>query len=122
MSLTSDAGAFTSLIREDVGVAAVLVAPAQVGVQGPGLDDVVGMVGVGQRELSQRSEVGCDGVGPGRVGWGEAQLDLVPVSPVSSSACTRRAMTGTVLPPAEASSIIARLNRTELVLPRRTIC
>jgi hypothetical protein len=31
-------------------------------------------------------------------------------------------MAGTVLPPAEASSIIARRNRTELVLPRRTTC
>ena len=35
---------------------------------------------------------------------------------------TSRAMTGTVLPPTEASSIIARRNRTELVLPLRTIC
>jgi hypothetical protein len=35
---------------------------------------------------------------------------------------TGRAMTGTVLPPTEASSIIAGLNRTELVLPLRTIC
>ena len=32
------------------------------------------------------------------------------------------AITGTRLPPAEASSIIARRYRTELVLPRRTIC
>lgn len=30
-------------------------------------------------------------------------------------------MTGTVFPPAEASNIIARRNRTELVLPRRTM-
>ncbi|MFF5447521.1 hypothetical protein [Streptomyces sp. NPDC012888] len=41
---------------------------------------------------------------------------------MSSSAWTSRAITGTVLPPAEASSIIARRNRTELVLPRRMIC
>ncbi len=41
---------------------------------------------------------------------------------VSSSAWTRRAMTGTVLPPAEASRTIAPRYRTELVLPRRTIC
>lgn len=40
---------------------------------------------------------------------------------VSSSACTRRAITGTVFPPAEASNIIALRNRTVLVLPRRTI-
>jgi hypothetical protein len=31
-------------------------------------------------------------------------------------------MAGIVLPPAEASSIIARRNRTELVLSRRTTC
>lgn len=31
------------------------------------------------------------------------------------------AITGTVFPPAEASTIIARRNRTVLVLPRRTI-
>ncbi len=37
---------------------------------------------------------------------------------VSSSAWTARAMTGTVLPRAEASSIIGRRNRTELLLPR----
>lgn len=36
--------------------------------------------------------------------------------------CTNCAITGTRLPPAEASSIIARRYRTELVLPRRTIC
>jgi hypothetical protein len=40
---------------------------------------------------------------------------------VPSSACTSFAITGTRFPPAEASSIIARRNRTELVLPRRTI-
>ncbi|WP_452176594.1 transposase [Kitasatospora saccharophila] len=41
---------------------------------------------------------------------------------MSSSACTSSAITGTRFPPAEASSIVARRNRTELVLPRRTIC
>jgi hypothetical protein len=41
---------------------------------------------------------------------------------VSSSAWTNSAITGTRFPPAEASSIIARRYRTELVLPRRTIC
>lgn len=40
---------------------------------------------------------------------------------VSSSAWTSCAITGTGLPPDDASSIIARRNRTELVLPRRTI-
>ncbi|GGS32380.1 hypothetical protein GCM10010269_83220 [Streptomyces humidus] len=41
---------------------------------------------------------------------------------MSSSACSSLAITGIRLPPAEASSIIARGYRTELVLPRRTIC
>jgi hypothetical protein len=40
---------------------------------------------------------------------------------VSSLACTSLATAGTVFPPAEASSIIARRYRTTLVLPRRTI-
>jgi hypothetical protein len=40
----------------------------------------------------------------------------------SSSAWTSRAMDGTVWSPVEASSIIARRSRTELVLPRRTTC
>jgi hypothetical protein len=58
-------------------VAGVGVAPAQVGMQGPGLHGVVGVVGVGDGELPQWSEVGFDRVGPGRVGRGEAQFDLV---------------------------------------------
>jgi hypothetical protein len=36
---------------EDVGVASILVAPAQVGVQSPGLDGLVAVVGVGDGEL-----------------------------------------------------------------------
>lgn len=36
------------------------VAPAQVGVQGAGLDGVVGVVGVREGELAQGSEVGLD--------------------------------------------------------------
>ena len=56
--LAADAGAFAALGGEDVGVAGVGVAPAQVGVQGPGLDGVVGVVGVGQGELPKGSEVG----------------------------------------------------------------
>jgi hypothetical protein len=47
-------GAFTSLGGEDVGMAGVLVAPAQVGVQDSGLDGVVGVVRVGEGELPQR--------------------------------------------------------------------
>ena len=75
--LAADAGAFSALGSEHVGVAGVSVAPAQVGVQGPGLHGVVGVVGVGHGELPQRSEGRLDGVGPRGVGRGEKQLDLV---------------------------------------------
>jgi integrase-like protein len=51
--LAADTGAFAALGCQDLGVAGVGVAPAQVGVQGPGLNGVVGVVGVGQRELPQ---------------------------------------------------------------------
>ncbi len=57
------------------------VAPMQVGVQGPGLHGVVGVVGVGDGELPQRSEVGLDRVRPPGVGRGEAQLDAVLLRP-----------------------------------------
>src|SRR6266550_6632597 len=40
----------------------------------------------------------------------------------SSSACTSRAIAGTVLPPAEASTTIARRSRIGEPVPRRTIC
>jgi hypothetical protein len=40
--LAADAGAFLALSGEDVGVAGVGVAPAQVAVEGPGLHGVVG--------------------------------------------------------------------------------
>ena len=49
--LASDAGTFFAFGGQDVAVACVGVAPAQVGVQGPGLHGVVGVVGVGDGEL-----------------------------------------------------------------------
>ena len=55
--LGSDSGAFAALGGEEVGVAGVGVAPAQVGVQAAGEDGVVGVVGVVQDELAQRPEV-----------------------------------------------------------------
>lgn len=55
----------------------VLAAPAQVTVQLAGLNGVVGMVGVGEGELPLRPEMRLDGVHPGRVRQGEAQLHLV---------------------------------------------
>ena len=81
--LGSDSGAFAALGGEEVGVAGVGVAPAQVGVQAAGEDGVVGVVGVVQDELAQRPEVRFDGVGPGTVGRGEAQFDVVAGRPVA---------------------------------------
>lgn len=75
--LAADAGAFLALGGEYVGVARVGVTPAQVAVQGLDLRGVAAVVGVGQGELQQRVKVGFDRVGPGGVGRGEAQLDLV---------------------------------------------
>ncbi len=40
----------------------------------------------------------------------------------SSSPCTRRAIAGTVFPPAEATITIARRSRIGEPVPRRTIC
>jgi len=44
--LVADAGAFLALSGEDVGMAGVGVAPAQIGVECPGLRGVVGVVRV----------------------------------------------------------------------------
>ena len=54
--LAADAGAFLALGGLDVRAACILVPPAQVGVQGPGLDRVVRMMRVGQGELPQWPE------------------------------------------------------------------
>ncbi|GGZ40073.1 hypothetical protein GCM10010344_00640 [Streptomyces bluensis] len=66
--LAVDAGAFAPLGGQDVGVAGVGVAPAQVGVQGSELDPAVRMVRLGGRELLRRSEVRLNRVGPEDVG------------------------------------------------------
>ena len=81
MVLAADACAFPSFGGEHVGVAGVGVAPAQVRMQGAGERDVVGVLRVGQHEGAQRPEVHLDGIGPGGVGRGEAQLDLVSRRP-----------------------------------------
>ncbi|GAA3424625.1 hypothetical protein GCM10018953_18080 [Streptosporangium nondiastaticum] len=69
--LTADSGAFAALGGQDVGVAGVGVAPAQVSMQGAGLDRVVDMAGVGDGELPQGPEMRLDWVGPGGIGRGE---------------------------------------------------
>ena len=62
-------------------MAGVGVAPAQVGLQPAGQRRMVGVVRGAHRERAQRPELGLDRVGPGRVGRGEAQLDLVARGP-----------------------------------------
>lgn len=60
---------------EDVGVAGVGVAPAQVAVQLCSLDGEVGVVRAGEGELPQRPEVRLDRVRPGRIRRREALTD-----------------------------------------------
>ncbi|KIX77333.1 hypothetical protein SF23_12840 [Streptomyces sp. MBRL 10] len=58
-------------------------------------------------------------------GSGEVTAAEVGGDHVEDGVLVRLDQTGydrTALPPAEGSSIIARRNRTELVLPRRTMC
>ena len=81
--LASQASAFLALGGQDVAVAGVGVAPAQVGVQGLRLHGVVGMVRIGDGELPQRPEVRLDRVRPRGVGRGETQLDLVFLRPAA---------------------------------------
>jgi hypothetical protein len=52
VAFAAHAGAFAALGGEDVGVSGVGVAPAQVGVQVAGQDNVVGVVGVGLGDAS----------------------------------------------------------------------
>lgn len=59
--LATDAGTFLAFGGQDVAVVGACVAPVRVGVQGPGLHGVVGMVGVGDGELPQRPEVASIG-------------------------------------------------------------
>lgn len=71
-------------------MAGVGVAPAQVGMQGPRLKRVVGVVRVGDGELPQRPEAGLDRVRPRGVGRGETQLGLVlfrPAADVAALVC-----------------------------------
>lgn len=79
------------VVGEDIGVAGVGFASAQVGVQGPGLDRAVAVVRDSDGELPQGSEVGLDQVGPGRVGRGQA-LSTPFFCPSAGSArpCGRR--------------------------------
>ncbi len=59
--LAADAGAFSALGGQHVGVTGVGVAPAQIGVQGPGLDGVVAwweLARVNWRNGPKRASIG----------------------------------------------------------------
>src|ERR1035441_8758298 len=71
-----DPGAFASLGGQDVGVAGVGVAPAQVIVQAAGQHRVAAVVGSADDKGAQGPELRLDRVGPGCVGRREAQLDV----------------------------------------------
>ena len=62
LAFAADAGAFAALGGEDVGVAGVGVARAQIVLQLAGLDDVVGVVRGARHEASERPELGLDRV------------------------------------------------------------
>jgi hypothetical protein len=81
LAFAADAGPFAVLDGEDVGVAGADVAPGQVLLQLPGQHRVVRVVGATDDEDAQRPELRPDRVGPGRLGWGEVQSDLVPFGP-----------------------------------------
>ncbi|GAA2484290.1 hypothetical protein GCM10010276_22430 [Streptomyces longisporus] len=85
LAFAADAGAFAALGGQGVGVAAVGVAPAQIGVQVAGGRGVVERVAVAQDEAAQRPKARLDGVGPGRLGQGEAQLALVAGGPCADA-------------------------------------
>ncbi|WP_158319491.1 hypothetical protein [Actinoplanes xinjiangensis] len=61
----ADAGAFASLGGDDIGVAVVGVAPAQVRVQGAGQGDVVGVVRAGKGDDCDKDEAFTDALVPG---------------------------------------------------------
>ena len=74
--IAADAGTVAAFGLEELGVAGVAVAPAQVGADRSAERGVVGVVAVGDDELAQRPEVRLDRVRPRRVGRGEHQLDV----------------------------------------------
>ena len=78
VAFAANAGSFAALRREDVGVAGVGVAPAQIRLQLARQRRMIRVIGGTHRERAQRPELGFDRVRPGRVGRGQTQLDLVP--------------------------------------------
>jgi hypothetical protein len=71
LTLTADAGTYTALGGQDVAVAGIVVAPAQVGVQDPGLDGAPNRLAAASVSIA---------VGPTAVGW-------IPRSPGVGGRC-----------------------------------
>jgi hypothetical protein len=74
-------GALASQSLTEVGVAGVLIAPSQIGVQPPSEDGVTGMIGVVQYEIPGGAEMALDRIGPGGIGRCKAQLHVVRGAP-----------------------------------------
>ena len=64
LALGAEPGPLPAQPLPQAGIAGVLVAPAQVGVQAAGQHGVVRVVGVVEHEVPQRPEVALDRVGP----------------------------------------------------------
>ena len=86
LTLAADAGAFAALGGQDVGVAGVGVAPAQVLLQPAGQDSVIGVAGVAHDEAAQGTELS--------LGIGLAHEALVGVKHSSTLAWSARAADG----------------------------
>lgn len=85
LTFTADASSFFALSGQHVEVAGVGVAPSQACLDSADEHGAVGVAEVAHRDCAQRSELGFDRVGPGGVGRGEAELDVVAFGPPSDS-------------------------------------
>lgn len=85
LAFAADAGAFSALGGQHVGVARVGVAPAQVVLQAPGQRRMIGVVRITHDEGAQRPELGLDRIRPRGIGWGETQLNVVFRCPATNS-------------------------------------
>lgn len=93
--VVGDAGDEVLLVAGGRAGACVGVALPEVGMQGPDLHGVVWVLGMGDGELPQWSEVGLDGVRPRGVGRGEAQPDLVLLRPATDGGASVSGQVGT---------------------------
>jgi hypothetical protein len=112
VAFAADAGAFAPLSCENVGVAGVGVAPRRYACSAR-----VATVWFGCSLVQAAPRCGRIVNGPNSSNAKHRTGNRIK----SSSACIRRAMTGTLFPPAEARITIARRSRIADPLPRRVI-